>query len=177
MTHDHNLTGGANLGSSVQRESFPESYEGSWRCESVVTDSAVASVTPGQKVICEVQFVRDAQGKVLSSWNQDGWAEGQSSVIAVNNLESQMDRTSYCTEQGSDGMWSARARGNYIQINGAVIIARSVVDQYMDGQYLGRYHTTSILHRENLSEGMAASNEEERDFIDQSVKSFSGGNR
>lgn len=172
ITRGADLASGATLNTSMRQDCFPESYEGSWRCETVVTDSAVQSVTPGQKVFCEVQFVKDATGKVVSVWNQDGWSEGQSSVTAFNNVEAQMDRTSYQTVQGSEGMWAARARGNYTQVNGAAIIARSVVDQYIDGQYVGRYHTTSVLRRENPLAGVAASGEEQRDFIDQPVNSL-----
>ncbi|HEY9754447.1 MAG TPA: hypothetical protein V6C97_04770 [Oculatellaceae cyanobacterium] len=164
---DTSLAGGAIQSAAIHANSFPETYEGVWRCETVVTDSAVQSIMPGQKVVCEVNFVKDASGKVQSVWNQDGWSEGQSSVTCFNAKEAQMDRTSYQTSNGQDGMWAARAKGNFTQINGAAIIARSVVDQYIDGQYVGRYHTTSILRRENPLEGVAASGEEPRDFIDQ----------
>lgn len=178
ITRGANLTANASQTAAIQQaDCFPESYEGNWRCETVVTDSAVQSVIPGQKVNCEVRFVKDAEGKVVSVWNQDGWAEGQSSVKAFNNLEAQMDRTSFQTSQGGEGMWAARARGNFTQVNGAAIIAHSVVDQYIDGQYVGRYHTTSILRRENPLQGMADSGAEQRDFIDQPVNYFAAPSR
>jgi hypothetical protein len=129
----------------TQTDCFPDSYEGAWRCDTVVTDSTVESVQAGEKVVCEVRFVRNDQGQVVSVWKQDGWTEGASSVKAFNGAEAQMDRTSFF----SDGSWAAHARGNFTQVNGAAIIAHSVVDQYIDGQYAGRYHTTSILRREN----------------------------
>ena len=169
ITSGANFANGATLNTAIQQNSFPETYEGNWRCETVVTDSAVQAVTPGEKVVCEVQFVKDNAGRVISIWNQDGWSEGQSSVTAFNNVEAQMDRTSYQNAQGGEAIWAARGRGNFTQINGAAIIARSVIDQYIDGQYVGRYHTTSILRRENPMEGMATSGEEQRDFIDQPV--------
>jgi hypothetical protein len=167
ITRDTSLASGALQNAAIHANSFPETYEGRWRCETVVTDSAVQSIVPGQKVVCEVNFIKDASGKVQSVWSQDGWSEGQSSVTSFSSSEAQMDRTSYQTSDGQDGMWAARAKGNFTQVNGAAIIARSVVDQYIDGQYVGRYHTTSILRRENPLEGMAASGEEPRDFIDQ----------
>lgn len=177
ITRGANLTSNASLNASVQNDCFPESYEGNWRCDTVVTDSAVQTVIPGQKVQCEVRFVKDSAGKVVSVWNQDGWTEGQSTVKAFNTLEAQMDRTSFQNNQSSEGMWAARARGNFTQVNGAAIIAHSVVDQYIDGQYVGRYHTTSILRRENPLEGMADSGAEPRDFIDQPVNPFAGPSR
>jgi len=131
-----------------QRDCFPDSYEGAWRCDTEVTDSTVESVQAGEKVICEVRFVRNIQGKLVSVWKQDGWSEGDSTVTAFNTAEAQMDRTSFFTADG-DGSWAAHARGNFTQVNGAAIIAHSVIDQYINGQYIGRYHTTSILRREN----------------------------
>ena len=177
ITRGANFVQSGQLNASLQDDCFPESYEGSWRCDTVVTDSAVQTVVPGQKVQCEVKFVKDASGKIVSVWNQDGWTDGQSTVKAFNAQEAQMDRTSFQNNQGSEGMWAARARGNFTQVNGAAIIAHSVVDQYIDGQYVGRYHTTSILRRENPLAGIADTGAEPRDFIDEPVNQFAAPSR
>jgi hypothetical protein len=149
--------GGAAQRISLSRtDCFPEAYMGSWQCETIVTESAVASVLPGQKVLSEVDFLRDQNGTIVSSWKQDGWTDGQSSVTAFNTREAQMDRTSYYMAGGNDGMWAARARGQFTQISPFTIVGKTVVDQYIDGQYVGRYHTTSILRRERPDTSVAA---------------------
>jgi hypothetical protein len=152
----------ATIGGAVRKiglsrtDCFPEGYAGSWQCETVVTDSAVGTVLPGQKVLSEVEFMRDQSGAIVSSWKQDGWQDGQSSVTAFNTTEAQMDRTSYYVAGSNDAMWAARARGQFTQVTPFTIVGKTVVDQYIDGQYVGRYHTTSILHRERPDTSVAA---------------------
>ncbi len=152
----------ATMGGATQRvglsrtDCFPEAYAGDWQCETVVTDSAVATVLPGQRVLSEVAFQRDASGAIVSTWKQDGWMDGQSSVTAFNTSEAQMDRTSYYVAGGNESMWAARARGQFTQLTPYTIVGKTVVDQYIDGQYVGRYHTTSILRRERPDTSVAA---------------------
>ncbi len=128
-------------------DSFPDAYEGLWQCETTVVDSAVGAIPPGVKTISRVSFTRNADGAITSSWQQDGWVEGQSTVTAFNTNEAQLDRTSYYMVGTNAGLWAARARGQYDKVTADSIVAKSVVDQYMDGQYIGRYRTTSIMRR------------------------------
>ena len=50
----------------------------------------------------------------------------------------------------------SETRGQFVQINANTIIGKTVVDQYIDRQYIGRYHTTSIIHRELPDTSVAA---------------------
>ena len=131
----------------ARTDSFPDAYEGQWQCETTVVDSAVGAVVPGVKTVSLVSFARNAAGAITSSWQQDGWAEGQSTVTAFNTNEAQLDRTSYYMVGSNAGLWAARARGQYTKVANDDIVAKSVVDQYMDGQYVGRYRTTSVMRR------------------------------
>ncbi|MDR3615624.1 MAG: hypothetical protein P4L53_18840 [Candidatus Obscuribacterales bacterium] len=128
-------------------DSFPDAYEGQWQCETTVVDSAVGEVIPGVKTVSRVNFTKNASGAITSSWQQDGWAEGQSTVTAFSTNEAQLDRTSYYMVGSNAGLWAARARGQYTKVAADAIVAKSVVDQYMDGQYVGRYRTTSVMRR------------------------------
>ena len=131
----------------IKSDSFPDAYEGQWQCETTVVDSAVGDVPVGVKTVSQVDFARNASGAITSTWQQNGWAEGQSTVTAFNTTEAQLDRTSYYMVGSNAGLWAARARGQYTKVAADAIIAKSVVDQYMDGQYVGRYRTTSVMRR------------------------------
>lgn len=131
----------------IKTDSFPDAYEGNWQCETTVVDSAVGEVPIGVKTVSQVSFIRNATGTITSTWQQNGWAEGQSTVTAFNTTEAQLDRTSYYMVGSNAGLWAARARGQYTKVAADAIVAKSVVDQYMDGQYVGRYRTTSVMRR------------------------------
>jgi hypothetical protein len=131
----------------VRADSLPAAYEGSWRCLTVVTDSAVGAVSAGQKLESDVDFVRTADGRVVARWRQPGWTETQSSILTWSAREGQVDRTSYFYGERLNGAWAARARDRFTQVGDDKIVAQSYVDQYIDGQYLGRYRTKSVLVR------------------------------
>lgn len=135
------------LAGSVRSDSLPISYEGTWHCVSRVTDSAVASVSLGQRMISDVEFVRKPDGRIVANWAQPGWTETQSSILTWSTSEGQVDRTNYYYRDKMNGAWAARSRDKFKQVGQDRIEAQSYVDQYIDGHYLGRYRTKSILVR------------------------------
>lgn len=132
---------------SVRSDSLPAGFEGSWQCVTVVTESAVPSVPSGQKMVSDVQFVRKGDGRVVANWNQPGWTETQSSILTWSAAEGQVDRTNYFYGEKMNGAWAARSRDKFTQLDPDRIVAQSYVDQYIDGHYLGRYRTKSVLLR------------------------------
>jgi len=139
----------------VRADSLPFAFEGTWQCISEVTDSAVPAVQTGQKLTSDVQFVRKGDGRVVANWVQPGWTETQSAIQSWSPNEGQVDRTSYYYGEGLHGAWAAHARDRFTQINDDRIIAQSYVDQYIDGQYLGRYRTKSVLVRTQSAADLA----------------------
>lgn len=131
----------------VASESFPATYEGSWRCQTEVIDSAVPSVSVGQSIVCEIHFTRLPDGQVVASWNQPGWLQTQSSITIKGSLEACEDRINYYYGDGLNGAWAARCHDRFCQVGPDSIVSNSYVDQYRDGQYLGRYQTKSVLYR------------------------------
>jgi hypothetical protein len=130
-------------------QSFPESYQGYWHCVTTVTDSGVPDVTAGTVTQCDIEFKKGNDGRILAHWSQPGWTESQTSVISFNNAEARLDRTAYYWADGGRGSWAARSRDQFTLTARNSIVSRSYVDQYVDGQYVGRYRTNSVLTKED----------------------------
>jgi len=129
-------------------ETFPESYQGFWHCITTVTDSAVPDVAAGTVTQCDMEFKRGIDGRILAKWSQPGWTESQASVVSFSKTEARLDRTAYYWADGAHGSWAARSRDHFSMVANNSIVSKSYVDQYVDGQYAGRYRTDSILTRE-----------------------------
>lgn len=138
--------------------SFPATYQGAWYCQTTVVDSTLPAVLQGQVIGSEVVFFLSKDGGIHARWNQPGWVETQSQAITFNGTEAKADRTTYYFGDNMQGSWAARARDQFAQTGPDVITAKSYVDQYLDGQYLGRYRTTSVLKRSGPAQNMASMN-------------------
>lgn len=138
--------------------SFPASYQGAWYCQTTVVDSTLPAVLQGQVIGSEVVFFLSKDGGIHARWNQPGWVETQSQAITFNGTEAKADRTTYYFGDNMQGSWAARARDQFAQTGPDIISAKSYVDQYLDGQYLGRYRTTSVLKRSGAAQNMASMN-------------------
>ena len=128
--------------------SYPASYEGSWHCLTTVVDSGVPTIIVGQVMASDVNFNKTSDGKVTATWMQPGWTESQASVTTFSNTDARVDRTNYYIADGMDKSWAARSRDQFSQTTSDAIVAKSYVDQYIDGQFVGRYRTTSVLHKQ-----------------------------
>jgi hypothetical protein len=128
-------------------ESYPSSYQGSWHCITTVVDSGVPAVATGQVMLSDVTFARQADGRVTAAWTQPGWTESTSSVTSFSASEARVDRTNYFVSKDLDQSWAARSRDQFTQTSRQTIAAKSYVDQYVDGQFVGRYRTTSLLQK------------------------------
>ena len=111
-----------------------------------MTDSSAPAVVAGQTIESEVSFYPAAGGRIKARWNQAGWAETQAvaSTFGKNNDEAKSDRTTYFYGDNANGAWAARARDQFALTAPDTISAKSYVDQYIDGQYAGRYRTVSV---------------------------------
>ncbi len=138
--------------------SFPASYQGAWYCQTTVVDSTLPAVLQGQVIGSEVVFFLSKDGGIHARWNQPGWVETQSQAITFNGTEAKADRTTYYFGDNMQGSWAARARDQFAQTGPDIISAKSYVDQYLDGQYLGRYRTISVLKRSGAAQNMASMN-------------------
>lgn len=134
---------------SQPSNSFPENYVGVWHCQTTVVDSQVDTVAKGTNLACDIQFVPDKTGKVTGQWIQPGWVETQISTLSWNPKEAKVDRTTYYFGQSvvQGGSWACRSRDHFIQISENKMECQSYIDQYIDGRYLGRYRTKSLLTR------------------------------
>jgi hypothetical protein len=141
------LEQGAVSSGSISTGSFPAAWEGNWRCLTVVTDSTIEGVSNGQQIESDISFQKMPDGRILANWNQTGWQEAQAAVTAWNSREAQVDRTDYFFGEKTNGNWAARSRDRFEQVDGEKMVAQSYVDQYIDGNYIGRYRTTSTLYR------------------------------
>lgn len=127
--------------------SFPVNYSGRWQCVTRVVDSAVQTIGVGTEVVSEVCFAEVSDGRVVARWLQPGWTETQASAMSWSAREAQTDRTSYYFGEGMNGAWASRSRDHFLQVSPDRLECKSYVDQYIDGQYLGRYRTISVLTR------------------------------
>ncbi len=128
-------------------ESYPSGYQGSWHCVTTVVDSGVQAIPAGQVTLSDVTFARQADGRVTAAWTQPGWTESTSSVTSFSSTEARVDRTNYFVSKDLDQSWAARSRDQFTQTSRQSITAKSYIDQYIDGQFVGRYRTTSVLQK------------------------------
>lgn len=135
---------------------FPSTYEGRWYCVTTVTESSVTTVSVGQQTTCEIAFGKSRDGRIVGTWNQPGWTEAEASATAFNKSDARVDRTNYYWGEGNQGAWAARSRDAFKLLDQKSMIAKSEVDQYYDGQYLGRYRTQSTLFKISPNEGLAS---------------------
>lgn len=135
--------------------SFPAGFEGRWHCVTKVIDSAVDTIMVGTELVSEVNFVRLPGGRVVARWLQPGWTETQASAIKWNENEARVDRTSYYFGEGMNGSWGSRARDQFVQTGSLSMQCKSYVDQYLDGNYIGRYRTISVLTRDGTVDTIA----------------------
>ena len=127
------------------RNTFPLSFKGQWQVQTKVLNSQISSVQAGQVITSEVTFYPTADGRILAKWHQPGWVETQSSAMSFNGNAATADRTTYYFGDNAQGSWAARARDEFTQIENNSITAKSYVDQYIDGNYVGRYRTESVM--------------------------------
>ena len=132
---------------TLMPNSYPSGYQGQWRCVTTVVDSGVPAIPTGQVMLSDVTFARQADGRVTAAWTQPGWTESTSSVTAFSSTEARVDRTNYFVSKDIDQSWAARSRDQFTQTTRQSITAKSYVDQYVDGQFVGRYRTTSVLQK------------------------------
>lgn len=144
--------------SVLNPNTFPQTYQGAWSCETTVTESTIPTVLPGSQIRSEISFYQTADGRTQARYNQPGWVNNKSLAVTFNGTEAKADRTSYYFGENSQGSWAARTRDQFKQEDANTITAKSYVDQYIEGQYVGRYRSVSILHRMGDGTNMALQN-------------------
>jgi hypothetical protein len=143
---DENASPGVQPGALIPN-TFPTHYAGKWVCETTITESSVPTVLPGTKVQSEVHFIPTADGRIEMRHYQPGWVRNKCLTVSFNGNEAKADTTSYYFGEKVQGAWAARTRDQYLQETDDLIKAKSYVDQYINGQYVGRYRTISVLRR------------------------------
>ncbi|MBS2007203.1 MAG: hypothetical protein JST01_09185 [Cyanobacteria bacterium SZAS TMP-1] len=134
---------------------FPKSYQGDWSCRTIVVDSTLPTVTAGQVIESGISFYPTSDGRIQARWSQAGWVETQSTATSYGNDKAKSDRTAYFFGENSQGSWAARSREEFALLSPDTISASSYVDQYVDGQYSGRYRTQSVLKRTSENRTLA----------------------
>lgn len=142
------LMSGVAQAQTARNDSFPAEVQGAWSCVTLVIDSFVDSVPVGQKLLSQTNFVRSNDGRILARNLQAGWTASQETVTAFSSTQYQMERTNYFTGDSTSGAWAARSRDRFLLVEKNRMIAESEVDQYINGQFVGRYKTRSTLFRQ-----------------------------
>lgn len=132
---------------SINSDSYPSSYEGTWHCQTEVIASSASCISIGQQMSCAVRFQRHKSGEISAVWQQPGWQEAKSSIAACGPHEAITKRTNFYLGNGSNRSWTACCHDHFKQLSANAMVSSSYVDQYMDGHYLGRYQTRSVLYR------------------------------
>jgi len=143
---------------SLLPNSFPHAFAGTWKVETTVVDSGVSAVLAGQKSVSEITFRHVPDGRTVASWVQPGWTEAEASQVSFSQEKARVDRTNYYWADGVKGAWAARSRDDFTKVSDTQMTAKSYIDQYVDGQYVGRYRTVSTLYRLTDSEGLTRKN-------------------
>lgn len=127
-------------------------FQGTWQSVTVVTDSLVATVPAGQQVVSTMEFAKSNEGRLHARWQQPGWREAQAAITVLSPENFLIDRTSYYMDGSS---WATRSRDQYTLLGNSQILAVSEIDQYIDGRYVGRYCTRSVLTKISDSTSVA----------------------
>lgn len=146
----------------VMANSLPRGFSGRWQCATKVVDSAVDTVAVGSELLSAVDFAELKDGRVAARWLQPGWTETQATALSWTAREAQVDRTSYYFGEGMNGAWASRSRDHFVQVSPDRLECKSYIDQYMDGRYLGRYRTVSVLTRIGTVNSIALTNAVEK---------------
>jgi hypothetical protein len=146
------LTGGI---SALQPNSFPKAFEGTWECNTTVVDSSSPSVAAGQVINSEATFYATTGGRIQGRWNQAGWVESQCTAESYGPDQAKSDRTTYYYGDNSQGSWAARSRDQFALTAPDTMSAKSYVDQYINGQFAGRYRTVSVLKKVAAAQNIA----------------------
>lgn len=121
--------------------------EGSWRCQTVVTDSSCRQVRSGQSVESDITFARSAGGGVTALWQQPGWTQSCVSVRGCDNGDVTISRLNQYHGGGTMTGWAAKSFDRYRRLASDRLVASSRVDQFVSGRYVGSYLTESVLQR------------------------------
>jgi hypothetical protein len=134
----------ASLSAQEQRNVRAEVLEGTWKCVSQVVGSNVPGVAPGQVVQSAVQYRKDARGNLVELWYQDHWTPANSAVVKLDSdLLTSVHESASPSNNGA--AWSARSHDFYKIVAPNRIVAKSTVDQFINGQFAGQYQTASVL--------------------------------
>lgn len=122
-----------------------EIIEGTWNCISNVVASTCPAVMPGTVVHSLIGYLRTTQGALVQQWNEAGWTPAVTPVLKFT--ESSITTTKISNMQGIGGGWTARSQEHLKLVDQHTMVAESVVDQYLNGQFVGRYKTSSVLKK------------------------------
>lgn len=122
-----------------------EAVEGTWNCISKVVASTCPAVMPGTVVHSLIQYLKNTQGSLVQQWNEAGWMPASTPVLKFT--ESSITTTKTSNMQGIGGGWTARSQEHLKLLDPNTMIAESVVEQYLNGQFVGRYKTSSVLKK------------------------------
>ncbi len=136
----------AALSAVQQSDARANLLEGNWKCVSQVVGSNVAGVAAGSVVESAVKYTRDGRGNLVEYWSQDQWTPASSAVVKLDT--DLMTSTHESISPAANGAaWSARSHDMYKIIAPDRIVAQSIVEQFVNGQFVGRYKTASVLQK------------------------------
>ncbi len=150
----------------VKTDCLPESYLGRWQCLTVVTASGVAVAVAGQSVVSEIEFVRQEDGRITAAWQQAGWTETNSQVKRIDALSAIISRVSQYQGPGRNRGMICHCWDSFVQTDREHMAAESYVDQWVEGQYQGRYQTRSVLSRVSGSSSLSGDEESRQNCLD-----------
>lgn len=136
----------ASLSANQQRAARASILEGTWQCVSQVVASNVPGVAPGNVVQSAMQYSLDRTGNMVGHWQQDQWSPASSAVVKIDSDLLTSSRESVNAGAGGRA-WSARSHDMYKIIAPNKMLAQSIVEQFVNGQFVGKYKTASILQK------------------------------
>ncbi len=92
-----------------------------------------------------VSYVPNARGQMLELCEQDGWSPTTAAVVDLSSDTILVKRTSCSASRGA--AISAQTKDAMKIVSPNVIAATSLVNQYVNGAFVGQYRTQSVLHR------------------------------
>jgi hypothetical protein len=132
---------------ALPSDSYPNSYEGCWKCKTIVVSSSMKTIAIGKRIVCNVMFSRLADGRTYAYFDQPGWIEGKGAVVNSSRIEARVHRMNYYERGDLCETWTAYSQDHFVQIGQRLIVADSFIEQYINGQLVGNYCTISMLYR------------------------------
>jgi hypothetical protein len=130
---------------NVSKEHYRSELVGDWNVDTQVTWSDCPYVKVGQGAVSELN-VADVNGSLYPTWKANEWELVKNSAINISNDDQIVwERSNKLYKDGK--YWYVESVDRFNFDKNGKLKAKSLVKQFLDGEYVGSYITESVLDK------------------------------